>query len=276
MTEPELRDLLDQAVGDPPRLLDADALLAEAGRRRTGHLVGSGVGLAALTLAAALILPPLLAPPGELRVAAPATPTRNPASAPGAVTPLPPCPTPDPATVGRVAVDYATLLTHGGRRYDAALTRDAAPTPGEPVLTVRCSIDEISQGGHALVREPWPDGTSTFLPRGTVVSAIPGHDPGCYLTATATEGTWVLRALGPPEDPWATPAGCVRGYGPWGVLVDEVEAARAAERAASGAGTAKASASPRPASGTPGRRGAAGAPRARAPSRRPAGGSPGS
>ena len=214
MTEPDLRDLLHVAAGDPPRDLDPDSLLHEAGRRRTTRWVAGAAGLGALAVVAAVAVPPLL----TQRVARPATePSMTMASPissfdvePGHGSIDQPCPTadPEPAGIGELV---SMVLWHT-TDYSGMV----AETPvhlGESVFTVTCTIYEISKGGTHRVSTPWPSGTATFAPVGTPLRVIEGQDPACYLGAEFDGLTWVFRANKP--DGSGMPEGCTPGFGPW-------------------------------------------------------------
>lgn len=197
MTHDDLRDLLDASAGTPPRDLDPDALLATAGRRRTARLGAGLVAGAAVVLAGVLVLPNLLPAPQRATPAAPppATVAASPTVEPG-------CPEPSPVPGGgAVAIDYVDVLHWGGRSYLALGGDDIGVRAlGDVVGVVRCSIDEIGEGGSVPVPAPWPDGTATFVPAGTPIRVVAGQDDRCYLATAAHGGMKVFAALDADAD----------------------------------------------------------------------------
>lgn len=194
--------------------MDAGGPLAEGGAAERAHtrrvvaLVGSVVVV--LTLLATLV-PYLLGPPIVLPTPQPVPSLDTgegylPEAAPEMSFPPVPegCPTPLVDAGTHVSVDWVPILIADGREYwgeDASVDL----TPGADVLHVECDIMLASAGGQALVPKPWPDGSSTVLPEGTLVSEVVGSPRECFLMAD--DGmTWLFRAV---DEDGGTPTGCV-------------------------------------------------------------------
>ncbi|SDS62943.1 hypothetical protein [Microlunatus soli] len=92
------------------------------------------------------------------------------------------------------AEDFADMVTWQGRFY--VRTEWAAGYPesvrqivkdvvlDDRVATVNCSLaDRSSTDGQMIAPGPWPDGTATGLPKGTVLHALRGVDTSCALGA---------------------------------------------------------------------------------------------
>lgn len=119
--------------------------------------------------------------------------------------PFPPvpegCPGPlvDPGT--HVSVDWVPILVAEGHEYWGEDWHSGL-TAGPEAVTVQCDIDAISGGGRAIVPKPWPDGSSTVLPVGTVVHEVAGSPRACFLMVDSG-AHWLFRAVdadgGTPE-----------------------------------------------------------------------------
>lgn len=96
--------------------------------------------------------------------------------------------------------DYAFTLRWGQVTY-GAVDFDSDVKLGPPVGRVTCNIGEIEQRGGGLMAEPgpWPDGTSTGLPRGTTLHAVAGARPTCRLAARFDGRAVVFVAWREPE-----------------------------------------------------------------------------
>jgi hypothetical protein len=107
-------------------------------------------------------------------------------------------------------VDYVDFLQIGTRTYLAAASFGTnVPTPsthGAAVSTVRCSLRDTPHDRSAL---PAVDGTAGNLPAGTILYAVPGHDPSCEVVALV-HGSAELYVLQVEHNRQATISDCWR------------------------------------------------------------------
>lgn len=216
-----LHEELEQSVGEPPRSLDADAVLGSlAHKRRTlrNRIAGSVAGVAAV--AGLVVVVPQLGLGGQINpssaggAASPnATPMELPAdaasstavtrseatsTASGAATTTTRtnavvCPTASATPGAAVAIDWVPLVVWNGHDYSWWNVGPTAPRLGAEVTTIACTIGNISDKAGAGVPRPWPDRTATLLPVGTPVYAVQGYSTSCALASR--EGTVVTLYL---------------------------------------------------------------------------------
>ncbi len=178
--------------------------------RRVVAIVGSVIVV--LTVLAVLV-PLLVGRPGPAPRPTPVAPTMGSGSAvevdvpvQGEDFPPPPagCPGPlvDPSS--HVAVDWVPMVVAGGREYWGGDERTGL-VAGPTVVEIRCDISAISGGGRAVVPKPWPDGSSTHLGVGTVVTEVAGFPRECFLMAD-TGAPVLFRAV---DEGGGTPEECV-------------------------------------------------------------------
>lgn len=194
MSEKELRDLLHGSVEEPPHDLDADALLATAGRRQANRRLATGGAVAVLAGAVGLSALWMNSPHGIQAVPANSItattskpmPTEGVTSAAtGTTAACPVAATYSPGT--GVMVDWVDVVWWTGTDFMPKGTISSSKL-GEPVGTVLCNVLQISKGGKAEVPLPWIDGTATFLPVGTVLYSVKDQIPACAIAVKERDG----------------------------------------------------------------------------------------
>ncbi len=174
-------------------------------------VLGVGTALVVLVLLATVVPHVVGWPRSAIRVPVVPTPVESfEAAGPAAEFPEPPagCPTPIIEAGAHVTVEWEPVVVARSREYAGEPRRGL--TAGAEVVTVRCDIVEITAGGQAFVPKPWPDGSSTVLTAGTVVTEVAGYPAACFLMADQDTG-WLFHAV---DGTGGTPADCEGVPGP--------------------------------------------------------------
>lgn len=77
-----------------------------------------------------------------------------------------------------------------------SLGNSTVAQPGEQIFKVTCGSQDLEESATHYRSEPWPDGSSNALARGTRVHAVPGQPIDCALTAKIS-GQWRVFTRGP-------------------------------------------------------------------------------
>jgi hypothetical protein len=177
-----IRDLLRSLTPDPPVAIDVEGVRRGARRRRASIVVVAAVAMAAVlggTVAASTLLDRTAAP----RPTAPAT-------SPGHGLASENCPEPIPdleiATVGGLA-DFVFVEDREFKRQKNV----GSPTLGAEIAQVTCTVADQSPEHDRPAYAFWQEGNSGYLPLGTPLRQVDGHDPRCRVAAVVNGETRV-------------------------------------------------------------------------------------